>query len=162
MLSPVWLSGVGPGQQLHGLFLCYVEQGSSKTLGPPKHGTNTNLAYLVDSRSIKAQVYSRLATLYNNIRKGHNKKMLAVLQQSINCHKMGIIGQNTQVISREWNCGFEHLELNQKYDIAADMSARAGAIREELSECCERQSHIDGFTHEEVVNMLNFISCYRD
>ena len=161
MLSPVWLSGVGPGQQLHGLFLCYVEQGSSKTLGPPKHGTNTNLAYLVDSRSIKAQVYSRLATLYNNIRKGHNKKMLAVLQQSINCHKMGIIGQNTQVISREWNCGFEHLELNQKYDIAADMSARAGAIRE-LSECRERQSHIDGFTHEEVVNMLNFISCYRD
>ena len=64
--------------------------------------------------------------MYNGIRKGHNRKLLLLLQLSTNADKMGIMCNNTRIISDIWLCGFNWLERNfverQSHEIATRVS----------------------------------------
>ena len=92
--------------------------------------------------------------MYNGIRKGHNPKLLLLLQLSTNADKMGIMGNNTRIISNRWLCGFNRLERNFVDSQSQEIATRVSMIKDFTT--CE----IPGLTSDEIVEMKNFIACY--
>ena len=126
----------------------------------PNTARSCILPYLVGTKSIRQQILSRVASLYNSIRKGHNRKMLNLMRHSVNMNNMGIMGRNTEVISNEWHCGFEKLVDNTQ-SADTDMAARAAVIRD-LTDCREGRRDIAEFSRDEVADLRNYVACYRD
>ena len=87
--------------------------------------------------------------MYNGIRKGHNPKLLLLLQLSTNADKMGIMGNNTRIISNRWLDGFNRLERNFVDSQSQEIATRVSLIKD-----------LPGLTSDEIVEMKNFIACH--
>ena len=85
--------------------------------------------------------------------------MLLLLRTSMDTQKMGIMGKNSQVISRQWLCGWEHLQNNNNVSGDADVASRAGAIKD-LVACRDGYGDISGFTRNDAATLANYIACY--
>ena len=92
--------------------------------------------------------------MYNGILKGHNPKLLLLLQLSTNADKMGIMGNNTRIISNRWLCGFNRLERNFVDSQSQEIATRVSLIKD-LTTC-----EILGLTSDEIIEMKNFIASY--
>ena len=99
-------------------------------------------------------MYQRTAKMYNTIRKGHNPKLLLLLQLSINADKMGIMGTNTRIISSKWLCGFNQLKRNSVEKRSNDIATRVSLIKDLTF------SEIPGLTNDEIIELRNFVACY--
>ena len=73
---------------------------------------------------------------------------------STNADKMGIMGNNTRIISNRWLCGFKRLERNLVESQSQEIATRVSLIKDVT--ICE----IPGLTSDEIVEMNNFIACY--
>ena len=107
------------GSQAWALDACHIKSFCStwrkairKLLGLPNIARSALVPHLVNAPPIEDQLYQRTAKMYNGIRKGHNPNLLLLLQLSTNTDKMGIMGNNTRIISNRWLCGFNRLERN--------------------------------------------------
>ena len=107
------------GSQAWALDACHIKSFCStwrkavrKLWGLPNIARSALVPHLVNAPPIEDQLYQRTAKMYNGIRKSHNPKLLLLLQLSTNADKMGIMGNNTRIISNRWLCGFNRLERN--------------------------------------------------
>ena len=121
------------GSQAWALDACHIRSFCStwhkairKLWGLPNIARSALVPRPVNASPIEDQLYQRAAKMYNGIRKGHNPKFLLLLQLSTNADKMGIMCNNTRIISDIWLCGFNRLERNfverQSHEIATRVS----------------------------------------
>ena len=98
---------------------------------------------------IEDQLCQRTDKMYNGIWKGHNPKLLLLLQLITNADNMGIMGNMTRVISNRWLCGFNRLERNFVESQCQEIATRVSLITDVTT--CE----IPGLTSDEIV-VINF------
>ena len=127
----------------------------------PGQARSALLPLLVGTEPIEDIVYRRVANLYKCIMKGHNGKMLHLLKSSVDVNNMGFIGTNIQRISKRWGCGYDRLVNYNAQPHDTDLVARAQAVKE-LTECRQTLSNLDNFSHDEIVTVINNLSCFRD
>ena len=149
------------GSQAWALDACHIKNFCStwrkairKLWGLPNIARSVLVPHLVNAPPIEDQLFQRTAKMYNGIRKGHNPKLLLLLQLSTNADKMGIMGNNTRIISNRWLCGFNRLERNFVDNQSQEIATRVSLIKD-LTTC-----EIPGLTSDEIVEMKNFIACY--
>ena len=149
------------GSQARALDACHMKifcstwrKAIRKLWGLPNIARCALVPHLVNAPPIEDQLYQRTAKMYNGIRKVHNPKLLLLLQLSTNADKMGIMGNNTRIISNRWLCGFNRLERNFFDSQSQEIATRVSMIKD-LTTC-----EIPGLTSDEIVEMENFIACY--
>ena len=125
----------------------------------PYRTRSSIVPHLLGVQPFEEQLHQRVAKMYNNVRKGHNAKMLLLLRTSMDTQKMGIMGINSQVISRKWLCGWDHLQNNNDVRGDADIIPRVDAIKE-LVACRDGDGDIPGFTRNDAATLANHIACY--
>ena len=150
------------GTQAWALDACYIkifcstgQKAIRKLWGLPNIARSALVPHLVNASPIEDQLYQRTAKIYNGIRKGHNPKLLLLLQLSTNADKMGIMGNNTRIISNRWLCGLNRLETTLS-------KAKAKKLPPEFlwSRISPLARSPDSLTSDEIVEMKNFIACY--
>ena len=125
----------------------------------PNIARSSLLPLLVCIKKMQEEVISRIAYVYSSIYKGHNSKILNLLQHSINLEHMGIMGGNIRSISKHWRCGFELLVNNNVISCDSETQSRVKAIRE-LTQCLENARILMDCHTEEILLMRNHIATY--
>ena len=117
------------------------------------------LPTLVGTNVIDLQLLTRFAKLYNGIKTGRNAKMLLLADISVHSSKVGFIGANVKHIRRGWSCCAELLYPHVTYDPSTEVVQRVNAIKELVS-VREGMLFIPGFEADEVVTILEWLSCH--